>query len=373
MRDDRCAENNIDPELDAEFRLSFYREIADLDEAHGVRLVQHADTGRIFVKKTLTVYDRSIYETLKEMKPAGIPEIAEIIEKDGQLIVIEEYVDGKTLAEITADSLMSPEEAAAAGAEICRILEPLHRHVPPIVHRDIKAGNVIRRRSGELCLVDFDASRFTDPGKNRDTELLGTEGYAAPEQYGFAQSDARTDIYGIGVLVNRLVTGRGPSEELCPGALGKVVSKCTALDPDDRYQSVSALGRELSSLGGFHTGSPLSLLRMIPGFRSGRPGSMILAACWYALVIYLPLSMTAEEAFGHEVGFLRLAAFRVVFLALGFAETFYLGNFRGIRDAFPPRLSGRPRTVRGEKMRWFFGAAVILMAAALLMMPIGAV
>ena len=104
------------------------------------------------------------------------------------------------------------------------------------VHRDIKPENVLLRGS-EAVLIDFDAARFFRPGRDEDTQVLGTTGYAAPEQYGLAQSDARADIYSLGVLLNVMLTRRHPSRVTAPGRMGRIVQKCTMINPERRYQS----------------------------------------------------------------------------------------------------------------------------------------
>ena len=105
------------------------------------------------------------------------------------------------------------------------------------VHRDIKPENVIIRGS-EAILIDFDASRIFKSGINQDTQILGTTGYAAPEQYGITQTDERADIYSLGVLLNIMLTGKHPSKELAIGRLGHIVQKCTMVNPKKRYKSV---------------------------------------------------------------------------------------------------------------------------------------
>lgn len=84
-----------------------------------------------------------------------------------------------------------------------------------------------------IKLIDFDIARQYQPGKHRGTVLMGTEGYAAPEQFGFSQTDARTDIYGLGVLFNYLLTGKFPVEEKAAGRMGEIISRCTAMNPEE--------------------------------------------------------------------------------------------------------------------------------------------
>ena len=108
------------------------------------------------------------------------------------------------------------------------------------VHRDVKPENIILRGS-DAILIDFDAARLHKPEHEADTQVLGTTGFAAPEQYGLSQSDLRTDIYSVGILINVMLTGQHPSKQLAPGRLGRVVERCTQVSPEKRYPNVLRL------------------------------------------------------------------------------------------------------------------------------------
>ena len=140
------------------------------------------------------------------------------------------------------------EETIPIILSLCEVLRPLHAHDPEIIHRDIKTTNLILRDDGTLYLIDFDASKMFDPAKNRDTVLIGTEDYAAPEQYGFAQSDRRTDIYAIGVLMCKMLTGKTLSEADYSGPLTDIIQLCTQMDPRGRFNTVDALAYALKQL-----------------------------------------------------------------------------------------------------------------------------
>jgi serine/threonine protein kinase len=108
------------------------------------------------------------------------------------------------------------------------------------VHRDIKPENVILRETGAV-LIDFDASRIYKEAQENDTKVLGTTGYAAPEQYGIAQTDGRADIYSLGVLMNVMLTGKHPATVLAGGRMGHIILRCTMMNPDKRFQTIRHL------------------------------------------------------------------------------------------------------------------------------------
>ena len=111
-------------------------------------------------------------------------------------------------------------------------------HSLGIVHRDIKEDNVILTENGTVKLTDFDISKIYTQGKSRDTVLLGTATYAPPEQFGLAQTDSRSDIYALGILANKLVTGEHPSVKLfTKGRLGRFIAKATNISPEKRFDS----------------------------------------------------------------------------------------------------------------------------------------
>ena len=165
----------------------------------------------------------------------NLPEILETAEQDGQVLVLEEFIQGDTLDSLLRVSQFSPDQTRDITLQLCQALRVLHSI--GAVHRDVKPENVILR-GRDAVLIDFDAARLHKPSHKSDTVVLGTTGFAAPEQYGLSQSDARADIYSLGVLINLMLTGEHPSRNLAEGRLGRVVQRCTQISPEKRYQSV---------------------------------------------------------------------------------------------------------------------------------------
>ena len=187
--------------------LNSYTDIQKISENHDIYLVRSLQDNIFYVKKILNIYDVNVYNWLSKNNIAGIPKVKEYEEINGKLIVIEEYIAGKTLEDILKEKgHLSEKEVKQITLTICQILKEIEDSIP-LVHRDIKPANIIIKDNGQLYLIDFNAAKIIYEEKSRDTILLGTRGYAAPEQYGFASSNIQTDIYAIGVLMKELLTG----------------------------------------------------------------------------------------------------------------------------------------------------------------------
>ncbi len=202
-----------------------------------VKLLRHNATGKRYIFRMFTGHS-DVYRQMLKIDCPNLPKIYEVAEEDGITAVLEEYVCGDNLAWLLEDVHCSPREARGIIRQLCQAVWVLHSM--GAVHRDIKPDNVILR-GDEAVLIDFDASRMHKPEMAADTQVLGTTGFAAPEQYGIAQTDARADIYALGVLLNVMVTGEHPSRRMAKGKLGRIVEKCTMTNPDKRYKSVLRL------------------------------------------------------------------------------------------------------------------------------------
>ena len=281
-------------DIEDRLRMSYYQIISVIHSEHKVYLVRHAGNGKIFVRKDMQVYNRNIYEQLIAAPVPGIPRIYDLYEENGVLTVIEEYISGDTLEELLArGERFSIDEVIRIGMRLCEILSTLHSFNPPVIHRDIKPSNVMLTADGRIILLDLNASKYMDSDEAEDTRLLGTKGFAAPEQYGFGSSDMRTDLYALGMLLRTLYV---PDEINSPKEkrLIKIIQTCTQLDPADRYKSAYAVGKELGTLlpvsgqNDYYVKaiaqSPISRY-FPPGFRSGRPLNMVIATLVYGIII----------------------------------------------------------------------------------------
>ncbi len=223
---------------------SVYEPVKPLAEKDGkkIMLMRHKTLGREIVFRYYREPVR-IYDFLSEIRHENLPEVYDTYTLDDGYAVLEEYISGASVAEILETGLYTYSGAKKVVLQVCAALEELHDN--GIVYRDIKPENIIISDEGRVKLIDFDAARRFTENKSADTRILGTLGYASPEQYGIVQTDNRSDIYSVGVLLNVMLTGKHPSEIIAKGKAGKIVCKCTAINPDLRYPDV---GRLISSL-----------------------------------------------------------------------------------------------------------------------------
>lgn len=205
-------------------------------------------SNRELVKQSLMVE----INLLKKLKHKGLPSIVDIIDQQDNYLIVMDYIEGITLENIMQEEGVQPQEKVVDWAiQLCDVLQYLHTRKPAIIYRDMKPSNIMLRSDGSVVLIDFGTAREFNERHVEDTTCLGTQGYAAPEQFGgMGQTDERTDIYSLGATMYRLVTGHNPSEppyEMYPithwnprlsTGLEGIIAKCTSKDPKSRYQSV---------------------------------------------------------------------------------------------------------------------------------------
>ena len=165
--------------------ISNCKAVAAINPEHQVFLVQHQLTHRFYVLKIMDIFNAGIYRKLMESPVEGTPRIMACKEENGKLIAVEEYFSGTPLSERIADGTLSEDEISVIMRDLCGIISRLHAMAPPVIHRDIKPSNILIMPYGHAVLLDFNAAKFYSPDTQEDTTLLGTKGYAAPEQYGF--------------------------------------------------------------------------------------------------------------------------------------------------------------------------------------------
>ena len=282
--------------IDQRLELSYYQNIAELNHEHEVFLVQHSVSNKIYVKKILKIYNPDVYRFLYEHPVQGIPRIAALSEENGVLTIIEEYISGNTLEEILSEKGPMPEGVVGKYiSELLSILEKLHSVKPAIVHRDIKPSNIIITPTDHVMLIDLNASR-PDVKKEEDTRLLGTKGYAAPEQYGFGSSDTRTDLYAVGMVMNTMLWGRFEQVIFPKSVYTPLIRNCTQMNPKDRYRNASKLRKSIHSPYDEATTAGADRKRFLPpGFRKGIFIHTVAAIYGYFEIVYFSFGLFSVE------------------------------------------------------------------------------
>src|SRR6266487_3184049 len=210
---------------------------------------------------------------LADLLHPNLPRIYEHFTENDRSYLVMDFIEGQTLEEYLEQIGGGPlpvDQVITWAEQLCDVLNYLHSHQPPIIFRDLKPANVMISDSGHVYLIDFGIARFFKPGKQHDTVALGSPGYAAPEQYGKAQSTPRSDIYSLGALLHHLLTGVDPSEQpfffrdasqLNPAidpAFDTLLKQMLAMDSDRRPASAQDV---LNTLKGAATNQPRSTSR----------------------------------------------------------------------------------------------------------------
>ncbi|MBE5876489.1 MAG: serine/threonine protein kinase, partial [Lachnospiraceae bacterium] len=193
--------------------------------------------------------------TLKKLKHPNLPSVTEVIEQQDEYFIVMDYIEGISLEKMLEEKGVPQEEEVVRYAiQLCDVLSYLHTRKPAIIYRDMKPSNIVLRPDGTVVLIDFGTAREFKEDALGDTNNLGTRGYAAPEQFGKrGQTDARTDIYCLGMTLYQLLTAHHPGEppyEIYPitswnpklsSGLERIIHKCIQKNPKDRFQSADEL------------------------------------------------------------------------------------------------------------------------------------
>lgn len=195
---------------------------------------------------------------MKKLDHPALPRIVDIIDNGQTIYVIMDYIEGESLDKILEEYGPQPEDVVLNwGIQICDALGYLHSQHPPIIYRDMKPANIMLKPDGNLKVIDFGIAREYKEQNLSDTTVLGTRGYAPPEQHGSRQTDVRSDIYAFGMTLHHLLTGKDPRpaeyiyvpvRQWNPGlseGIEEIINKCTELSPEDRYQNCAELMYDL--------------------------------------------------------------------------------------------------------------------------------
>lgn len=205
------------------------------ENKRGCIYVETDDNGRKVIKRVIRKGSAEVYELLRDNPHPYMPKIYSVISNESEITVTEEFINGKIISE----ACFTEKSMVSAAKELCKVLTHIHRL--GIVHRDIKPSNILMAEDGHIRLIDFDAARTVKPTADSDTRYLGTEGFAPPEQYGFSQTDKRSDIYALGKTLECILGSLAFDKKY-----GDIIYKCTRLDPESRYTDASEVLRDFN-------------------------------------------------------------------------------------------------------------------------------
>lgn len=321
-------------------RLDLYEEVMILQqrEEKTILLVRHAISKQLYVlKKLMMPVDISRYEQLRLHPHPHMANIIEVMVREQICYVVEEYVNGVSLEYACSEKAMSETQKKAIVTELLEVLAHLHHLQPPLIHRDIKPSNIMLENN-HVKLIDFEIARHVVPDQKKDTVMMGSVGYAAPEQYGFAQSDQRSDIYAVGVLIRELFANEKTNKRY-----RALIERCMQMDPDSRYANVEELRAAFVHCDGalFHFSALRDWMNYVnlPFFQKERRPQSILLLCYTIFCIIIASSANYEktEVSLLSLGILRLVMFIVLWLMMGIAmNVFHLLELTSLhRSAHP--------------------------------------
>ncbi len=280
----------------------------------------------------------------------------------GEDCYIEERINGKTLEELVKEAPLSKKVSKNYMLQLCNAVKYLHDR--NIIHRDIKPSNIMVSDEGVLKLIDFDIARkIKNENINQDTQILGTVGYAAPEQYGFTQTDMRSDIYSMGIVYNYMLTGEIPQKKLASGYAAEIILKATNLAPWERYKTVKDLEKDIMREKATAATVIGKVISTIPGFRSRNIFKLAVALVFYLFAISTEITMM-NYVFSQPLGD-GLFAFSVVMVTNIYVFLFFafLVNWCNIADRFC-------RKIKNKFLRRIIPATALFVAASCVIMII---
>ena len=195
---------------------------------------------------------------VKSLDHPALPRIVDIIDREDTIYIVMDFIEGESLDKILTENGPLPEEEVINWAcQVCDVLDYLHSRTPPIIYRDLKPSNLMLKPNGVICIIDFGIAREYKEMNTSDTNILGTKGYAPPEQYS-GQTDERSDIYALGMTMHHLLTGIDPRKgepyipvrQVNPGlseGIEAIIDKCTEPAAENRYRNCRDLKRDLEN------------------------------------------------------------------------------------------------------------------------------
>lgn len=320
---------------------------------------------KYYIKKIVSRFGKlEVYENLKAYPHPNMPKIYSITQDHEEFILIEEFINGITLNQKMNEITFVPEQAYNIFLQLCNVVSHLHAFQPAIIHRDIKPDNILCYMDS-IFLIDYDIAREYESAHTKDTTVIGSVGYAAPEQYGFKQSDTRSDIYAMGVLLNEMLTKENPNVKMVSSSVSRVIKKCISLDPDNRYQSVKELESEFRNITKLKHHRSSYQAYALPGLQNPSKVKRLMAFGGYVLLGSVAFSSTLTNT--NIIHPIDEFLFRVVLFITCLLFILIPCNYHNILT-FTPLYKSSSRLVRflNGVFIWFTSFFILAFAYALI-------
>lgn len=324
------------------------------------QLVVNTDTGRFMIKKDMPQEEFEIHQKLSKIHSRNIVEVYDVVKNNNICTVLEQYIEGKTLEQLCEEKVMTEKEVKNIVLQLCDGLEILHSN--NIIHRDLTPSNIMVSDDGIVKIIDFDISRSAKANAARDTRILGTEGFAAPEQFGFKQSTSQTDIYALGVLMNFMLTGgKLPHRQMYSGEMSKIIEKCIEIDAEKRYKNVKEISELLN--GKITTDYSIidKIFDSIPGIRNPKMSAKIWSTFGYLLIIFF--AYICYNCFGKD--FSHIVYITQVLILMFVIPIVFFSDFLSFQERLPIL-----RNIRKSTKKLIFGfLAVMSIILSVILLP----
>ena len=276
----------------------FYDTLSLLETTANCKIYLIMKDKKFYIEKIINKnnYFQNGYNYILNLYHKNIATIYQIKEDENFIHIYQEYAEGHTLEEILKEkNKLNLVETLYLSLQICEAIEYMHSQNLPIIHRDIKPSNIIVTYDNEIKIIDLGTARKIKQYTEKDTVCLGTSGYAAPEQFGYSQTDNRSDIYSIGVLIYQLLTGKdiingkslhtqiNDNLDIIPNSISKILKKACAFDPENRYNSINIFYNDLKNQYNIYTKNyKYYIMSIMPGFRTHKLWKSI-----FGIIIYI--------------------------------------------------------------------------------------
>ncbi len=336
-----------------EYKFSLWQFDVVTDFNRTTQLVRNRNTGRLMVKKIMPAYEFEVHNAVSKINNCHIAKVFDVITDRNACIILEEYVQGYTVEQYLSKGTFAEDYAINIARQICNGLSVLHKY--SITHRDITPSNIIIGFDGVVKIIDFGISRLHKENAKHDTQVLGTEGYVAPEQFGFKQSDCKTDIYALGVLLNYMLTGHIPSEVMYrDGDVADIIKKCTEYNVEKRFERIEDLDAALKRKRVYGFNFADNFMENFPGLRSEKKGVRVFACVMYGWMFLWIIGMYRKYC---VINILNFFPVTLMVILLFFIPISFFSDLFGFQSCIP-KIRDMPKTLR---KLIFYSLAVVSM------------